>query len=86
MLASTQPGQPLGTLDLSSIGGTNFAASGAPKAYSYSVVGYGSSVAGVSAYESYNKDAASPWSGIYGSLVNVGSSGTEYAFNPTDTK
>ena len=52
------PGTPLGQLNFSSIGGTDFTQSGAPTVSSYQFVGYGQASPG-EAYESY-QDASPP--------------------------
>ncbi len=71
VLASVPPGRPLGKLNLSRIGGTDFTAQNAPAAaYSYSIIGYGQGSAGI-ATESYNLSASAAWPGINGSLTDV---------------
>jgi hypothetical protein len=74
----------LGPLDLSKIGGTNFAASGAPTAWGYSVVGFGGASDGL-AYESYTTSANGPWMGVTGELVDMASTSPMYGFRPTDS-
>jgi hypothetical protein len=47
VFASGNRGRALGALNFTPVGGTNFAASGAPSAYGYSIIGYGASTAGL---------------------------------------
>ncbi|MBS0164410.1 MAG: Ig-like domain repeat protein [Nitrospira sp.] len=75
------PGTAAGTMDFSSVGGTNFTASGAPVPYNYTMVGYGGAQPGT-AYECYNGNPDTPWHGIEGNFVNAGSNTPFYTFVP----
>jgi len=83
VLASTSPGQPLGPLNMSGFGGTDFSASGVTPAYGYSIIGYGDAVRG-QATESYGSSSSAPWYGVTGKLVNVSPYQPAYAYQPTD--
>ena len=83
VLASTSPGQPLGPLNMSGFGGTDFSASGAPAAYGYSIIGYGDAALR-QATESYGTSSSAPWHGVTGKLVNVSPYEPVYAYQPTD--
>jgi hypothetical protein len=76
--------EPLGRLDLSPIGGTNFTAKDAPRVYAYSIIGYGASPAGL-AVESYKTSPYEEWDGVKGDLLNIGSTTPMYGFRPTDS-
>ena len=77
-------------VDLSLIGGTNFAAQNAPHAYGYNIIGFGGAT--TSAYESYTVSGNARF-GISGVLQNIaGIAGVQtsspgnqyYAFRPAD--
>jgi hypothetical protein len=78
-------GTPLGQLNFSSVGGTDFTQSSAPTVSSYQLVGYGQASPG-DAYESYVDKSIPAYSqyDISGSLVDAGSSTPFYGFEPTD--
>jgi Bacterial Ig-like domain (group 3) len=77
------PGTPLGKLNFSTIGGTDFTATGAPIASSYQFVGYSQASPG-EAYESYQDASGFNLADIKGNLVNAGASSAFYGFQPTD--
>jgi hypothetical protein len=78
-------GTPLGQLNFSSIGGTDFTKSSAPAVSSYQIVGYGQASPG-EAYESYVNQSLPQYgkNDISGSLLDAGSSTPFYGFQPTD--
>jgi hypothetical protein len=76
-------GTPLGQLNFSTIGGTDFTATGAPTVSSYQFVGYSQASPG-EAYESYQDASGFNLADIHGNLVNAGSSSAFYGFQPTD--
>jgi hypothetical protein len=95
VLAAAIPGTPLGKMDFSPIGGTNFAdnlrevaCAANPKSpdcvnpFGYSIIGYGQSSVGT-AYENFNTTVQAPYAAIDGNLVNTVANGTVYAFQPT---
>ena len=78
-------GTPLGQLNFSTIGGTDFTQSSAPTVSSYQFVGYSQAQPG-EAYESY-QDMATPsyhLADIEGNLVNTGANSPYYGFQPVD--
>ena len=75
----------LGKLDLSPIGGTNFAAANAPEVYGYSVIGYGASSNSGLAVESYKPTIDGPLNGVQGDLINLGSTTPVYGFRSSDS-
>jgi hypothetical protein len=77
------PGTPLGKLNFSTIGGTDFTATGAPSVSSYQFVGYSQASPG-EAYESYQDASGFNLADIKGNLVNAGASSAFYGFQPTD--
>jgi hypothetical protein len=84
VIASGNWTRPLGVINMSSIGGTDFTAKNALVAYSYSIIGYGQSGSHV-ASESYKTSSTGNWDGLSGALVNIGSTTPTYAFRPTDS-
>ncbi|WP_260740639.1 Ig-like domain repeat protein [Tunturiibacter lichenicola] len=76
-------GTPLGQLNFSTIGGTDFSQGGAPTASSYQFIGYSQASPG-EAYESYQDASNFHQADIQGNLVNAGTSTPFYGFQPTD--